>query len=126
MTMRTGDVFVVSEKRYEFIGVEFDTGYIVIKDLETNEELRRTSKWFESWSFDGYVAFRSNTLYEMLRVEIPFRLFEIYDYDEEQTPPGVVENIIQRIYDDGGHICFDYDRLDQELFKMYEEECAKL
>ena len=125
MIMRTGDVFVVSKKRYEFLGVDLKGGWIVIKDVETGEELRKTNTWFEIWAYDSDIAFRSNIMYEMLKVEIPFRLFEIYDYDEENTPPGVVDNIIKRIFDDCDSICFDYDRIDNKLFELYEEECAK-
>lgn len=124
MIMRSGDKFTFKKIKYEFIGVDPETGLIVIRNLKNDEYSRKTARWFEVWRDDIVIIEPSTPLLEFLKNEIPYRLFEILEYREETTPPHIVEKIIKWIYD--RYDLIEGDRLESEIIRLYEEECAKL
>lgn len=124
MIMRSGDKFTFKKIKFEFIGIDPKTGLVIIRNLKNDEYSRKTSRWFEVWEDDIDFIEPSTPLLEFLKMEIPYRLFEVLEYCEETTPPHIVEKIIKWIYD--RYDLIDGDRLENEIIRLYEKECANV
>lgn len=99
MTMRTGDIFTFNDERCEFVGVDPADGFIIMKDLKTQKEILRTSRWFELWGHKIKDIQPTTPLLEFLKDEVPYRLNEYLGYDETEVPQEIIDRIIKWVYD---------------------------